>query len=130
VPLEDSHAAMLEVDGVWWDSSKKIPDWTLVTRRQFADGPLLSPWRLEDATRQRVGWQPLRRADAAPVLGLRVQEGCGRAVRGYATAEFGCARVEAGFPLPRPIAHRHGDFPAIVAAMRAARRASGRRGRS
>jgi len=41
VSLRDSRTAMRAVDGAWWDSEKRIPDWTRVKRRPFETGPLL-----------------------------------------------------------------------------------------
>ncbi len=127
VPLEDSRRAMRAVDGAWWDSAKKIPDWTLVTRRSFDTGPFLRPWRLEAA---RPGTQgdvrPLAACrDAGPPLVLHVDDGFGGAwFRDYATAEFEVsdALVEAGFPLPRPGTRvvTQEDFPEIIAATRKA----------
>jgi hypothetical protein len=35
---------MCSVDGIWWDSSKRIPDWTLVLRRNSDIGTRISPW--------------------------------------------------------------------------------------
>ena len=127
VPLEDSRTAMTEVDGAWWDSEKRIPDWTLVKRRQFDTGPLLNPWRLEDARPGTKGdVEPLASClDAAPPLAFRVRDGfAGALYRDYATAEFevGDALVDAGFPLPRPGTRRvdQEDFPVIIQEIRKA----------
>jgi len=77
VPLKDSQAAMRSVDGAWWDSEKRIPDWTLVKRRQFETDPFLRPWRLEDARPGTKGAaKPLARCrDAEPPLVLHVVDG-------------------------------------------------------
>jgi hypothetical protein len=62
VSQKDTRAAMRAVDGVWWDSEKRIPDWTLVRRRQFETDPYLRPWRIEDASPGTRGTpQPLAR---------------------------------------------------------------------
>ena len=102
-------------------SRKKIPDWTLVTRRRFDSEPLLRPWRLEDARPGTKGEvKPLATClDAAPALVFRVSDGfAGALYRDYATAEFevGDALVKAGFPLPRPGTRlvNQEDFPAII----------------
>jgi hypothetical protein len=127
VPLEDSRTAMSAVDGAWWDSEKRIPDWTLVKRRRFDTGPLLNPWRLEDARPGTKGdVKPLSSClDADPALVFRVSDGfAGALYRDYATAEFevGDALVEAGFLLPRPGTRRvdQEDFPAIIGEIRKA----------
>ena len=127
VPLASSRAAMREVDGAWWDSDKRIPDWTLVKRRNFVTGPFLHGWRLEDArpgTRGAV--TPLARCkDAAPPLVLYVADGfAGARFRDHATVELevGDALVAGGFPLPRADSRlvTQDDFPAIVERIRQA----------
>ena len=125
VPLSSSRAAMREVDGAWWDSDKRIPDWTLVTRRNFGTGPFLRGWRLEDARPgMRGAITPLARCkDAAPPLVLYVADGfAGARFRDHATVEFevGDELVTAGFPLPRADSRlvTQDDFPAIVEKIR------------
>lgn len=125
VPVEQSRAAMRAVDGAWWDSEKRIPDWTLVRRRQFVTDPFVRPWRLEDATPGTKGAVvPLARCrDAGAPLVLHVVDGyAGALFRDYATVEFevGDAMVAAGFPLPIPTSRlvTQADFPSIVARVR------------
>ena len=125
VSLADSRAAMRAVDGAWWDSEKRIPDWTLVTRRQFETDPFLRPWRLEDAHPGTKGAvMPLGRCrDAEPALVLHVVDGfAGALFRDYATVEFDVddSLVAAGFPLPRPGSRRvnQEDFPFIIQKIR------------
>jgi hypothetical protein len=125
VPVAQSRAAMRAVDGAWWDSEKRIPDWTLVRRRQFETGPLLRPWRLEDASPGAKGAAaPLARCRAAgPPLILQVPDGfAGVPFRDYVTVEFEVddALVQAGFPLPRAGSRlvTQEDFPAIIQAAR------------
>ena len=127
VPLDDSQQAMRELDGAWWDSQKRIPDWTLVKRRRFDTGAFLQPWRLEDASPGTKGSVKALEdcRDAAPALVLYVRDGfAGALFRDYATVEFDVddSLVSAGFPLPRPPSRRvtQEDFPQIIAAVRAA----------
>jgi len=127
VPLEDSRAAMRAVDGAWWDSQKRIPDWTLVKRRQFDPGPFLRPWLLEDARPGSKGAVvPLARcSNADPPLMLAVPDGfVGAFFRDYATAEFDVhpELADHGFPFPRPGSRlvTQEDFPAIIEAARRA----------
>jgi hypothetical protein len=49
LPPDLGRRAMKSVDGLWWDSSRRIPDWQLVTRRNYELGPQIVPWRLFDA---------------------------------------------------------------------------------
>jgi len=127
VPLDDSRAAMRAVDGAWWDSEKRIPDWTLVRRRQFSPGPELAPWRLEDATPGTKGpVAPLARCrDAGPPLVFHIPDGFnGVPYRDYMTAEFevGDTLANEGFPFPRTGSRivTQDDFPSIVEAARLA----------
>src|SRR6185503_4189268 len=113
------------VDGAWWDSEKRIPDWTLVRRRDFETGPFLRPWRLEDASPGSKGpVQPLERChDAGPPLVLQVADSfAGMPFRDYLTTEFEVhdALVRAGFRLPRPGSRRitQDDFPVIISVIR------------
>jgi hypothetical protein len=106
VALKDSQSAMHELDSAWWDSTKPIPDWRLVRRRQFHTGPYLRPWRLEDARPGSKGAvKPLASCrDAAPPLVLQVVDGfAGALFKDYATVEFEVhdSLVAQGFPLPR-----------------------------
>ena len=123
VSLDDSHAAMRAIDGAWWDSQKRIPDWTLVKRRCFDGGPLLAPWRLEDAT---TPMEPLAACrDAGPPLVLHVVDGfAGAHFRDYVTLELDVsdALAEAGFPFPSPGSRvvTQEDFPGLIEKIRAA----------
>jgi hypothetical protein len=126
VPLSDSQAAMRAVDGAWWDSEKRIPDWTLVKRRQFSTGPFLRPWLLEDASPGSKGVvKALSRCKKAdPPLVLHILDGfSGAYFRDYATVEFEVSDllVDSGFPLPRPDDRivTQADFPTIIAVTRA-----------
>src|SRR5205085_11352400 len=49
VPVRIAEEAMLSVDGVWWDSTKRIPDVSLVLRRNFQSGSALQPWLVPPA---------------------------------------------------------------------------------
>jgi len=127
VSLSRSEAAARAVDGAWFDSERRIPDWMLVLRRNFDTGPQLHPWRLEDASPGSHGAiEPLRACkDAAPPLVLRVEQGfAGALFEDYATVEFEVQDLllDNGFPLPRPgdrtVTQK--DFPFIVAKAREA----------
>lgn len=49
VKLEDARLATKLVDGLWWDSTKAIPDFKLVTRRNLKIDSPVSPWIVEDS---------------------------------------------------------------------------------
>jgi len=44
VPVAAAEEAMRAVDGIWWDSDKRIPDVSLVLRRSFEAGEVVHPW--------------------------------------------------------------------------------------
>lgn len=44
VPVAAAEEAMMAVDGVWWNSGKRVPDFSLVLRRNFQTGPTVDPW--------------------------------------------------------------------------------------
>src|SRR5262249_16675939 len=49
LPQAASRRAFEYVDGIWWDSTKRVPDNQLVRHRNFIIGPTLYPWKLPDA---------------------------------------------------------------------------------
>ena len=49
LPKDASRRAFEYVDGIWWDSTKRVPDNQLVRHRNFNIGPTLYPWKLMDA---------------------------------------------------------------------------------
>jgi hypothetical protein len=127
VSRSDGRAAALAVDGAWWDSSRRLPDWRLVLRRHFEIGPFLAPWTLERASPGAKGpVAPLAAclSSAAPLV-LRVEDGwSGLSFQDQATLEVSVDdRLAAkGFPLPRAPSRvvTQQDFPAIVEAIRRA----------
>jgi hypothetical protein len=65
VPKEASRDAMRAVDGTWWDSSKRLPDPTLVLRRDLdAESPQV-PWLVPDSL-------------ATPALRETLRKHCGK----------------------------------------------------
>jgi hypothetical protein len=127
VSLADARAAADALDGAWWDSARRIPDWMLVQRRRMDTGPLLLPWTLEMASPGKkgpVGPLPACK-DAGPPLVLHVADGWnGLAFRDLATLEFevGDGIAAQGFPFPRAGSRvvTQDDFPAVIAAIRVA----------
>ena len=64
VPRRAGLEAMRAVDGLWWDSSRRIPDPALVRRRYFDATGSLRPWLVTDVV-------------APERLGDRLRAGCG-----------------------------------------------------
>jgi hypothetical protein len=49
VPRDQASEAVSQLDGLWWDSSKRLPDPHLVRRRNFDFDTQLAPWLVPDA---------------------------------------------------------------------------------
>jgi hypothetical protein len=122
VPQASAKEAIRSVDGIWWDSSKRIPDWTLVLRRNSEIGTRISPWVVSRAS----GWDPASFTDCdgkgAPLV-LRHPDGfLGMPFRRPLTLEFDVhdELVGQGFPLPadgsRVVTQE--DFPRIIEVIR------------
>src|SRR5262249_54272447 len=82
LPQEASRRAFQYIDGIWWDSTKRVPDNQLVRHRNFNTGPKLYPWKLADAVdtaaleANRKEFDQYCRADWKP-LGLTVADRLG-----------------------------------------------------
>lgn len=131
LPKEVGRQAMQALDGLWWDSKRRVPEFELVTRRSLDHQPPLRPWRVGDAMAEervpaavRVGC-----AKAPPPLSLDDEDRLG----GSAVAEIVSVELllEEGwkpqsFPLPeghsRPLTPA--DFPTIIEAIRKEGRSS------
>lgn len=127
LPQDASRRAFEYVDGIWWDSSKRIPDNQLVRHRNFDIGPKVYPWKLRDAAVTDVLRATAREFDQAcgsdwTPLGLHVPDRIGDVpFREMATFEF---RVEPlliknGFPLRKNDSNlvTPDDFPAVIKAI-------------
>jgi hypothetical protein len=115
-------AAMYAVAGRWWDSTKRIPDWQLVLRRNFETGPSLTPWLVSTAFAPEPGASvgcdnagpPLRLRNPSSFEGVRFDHD--------ATLQIDVDDTLAanGFPFPRRKSRRitQADFPAIIEEIR------------
>jgi len=113
--------AMYAVDGRWWDSTKRIPDWQLVLRRNFETGSSLKPWLVSMAFAPGPG-PSVGCDDAGPALRLRNPSSFeGVRFDRDATLQIDVDDIFAanGFPFPRK-SHRitQADFPAIIEQIR------------
>ena len=126
LPQAASRRAFEYVDGIWWDSTKRVPENTIVRHRNFNIGPKLTPWKLADAAASEVVTEFHTEFDKYckddwKALVLNVPDRLGDTpFRQMATIEFQPEEVliKGGFPLPRkgdPIVTQD-DFPGIVAA--------------
>jgi hypothetical protein len=129
LPREATRHAFQYVDGIWWDSAKRVPDNQLVRHRNFEIGPKISPWKLADAQPSaallaaRKEFDSFCQSDWTP-LRLNVADRLGNVpFRKMGTLEIQPSEllVKNGFPLP---AGRNtvtqDDFPGVIAAIRRA----------
>lgn len=71
VPADIGREAMTSVDGLWWDSARRLPDPALVLRRNVGAGAVVSPWlvpagRMGPELRQSCGSHPVALPIANP----------------------------------------------------------------
>lgn len=109
--------AIRSVDGSWWDSRRRVPDWRLVRRREFGIGPVVHPVVVPDGS--VAGCDP-----ASAPLPLEVREGVpGLRFADVVTLETVVSDrlVREGLPLGAAGSRQitQGDFPRLVEAVRA-----------
>ncbi|HVM96912.1 MAG TPA: DUF4056 domain-containing protein [Candidatus Acidoferrales bacterium] len=130
LPKEASRRAFEYVDGIWWDSNKRVPDNQLVRHRNFNIGPKLYPWKLKDAqpssalVAEQKEFDQYCQSDWTP-LGLGVADGIDDVPFGkLATLEIrpGELLIKNGFPFPKAgsTTITQDDFPAVIAAIQRA----------
>ena len=127
LPQDASRRAFEYVDGIWWDSTKRVPDNQLIRHRYFNIGPKLYPWKLVDALPSATLIASRREFDEAchsdwTPLGLSVPDHLGDVpFREMVTLEIspGELLVKNGFPFPNSGSKTvtQDDFPAIIAAI-------------
>jgi hypothetical protein len=124
VPKPQARAAMAAVDGLWWDSSKRLPDWKLITRRALDIATTVKPWIVADSVPAERASPEVRTMceGKPPPLPLRVPAQLGeQAIGDLVTVRFEFSRWLPGrFPLPagKGATVTQADFPAIVADIR------------
>jgi len=119
----ESKAAMYSVDGVWWDSEKRVPDWQLTKRRKMDIGSEIHPWLVAQASEPGRGPRFSKCPKDVVPLVLRNPDGFeGTPFDEYFAyeVEIGDELVAAGFPLPYDGSRyvTQADFPAIIAQIR------------
>lgn len=123
-PAEVGRPAIFAVDGVWWDSNRRLPDKRLTLRRNFDTGETISPWLVTDAGISDSATELLDEhcgADVRPIVLLNPDSYRGVPLREVATLEIEVSAPLAlrGFPFPRPDSRlvTQEDFPSIIAAI-------------
>lgn len=126
LPADGSRFAFQYVDGIWWDSTKRVPDNQLVRHRNFDVGPKIYPWKLVDAQSSTSliakgeEYEKVCGGDWTP-LGLEVPEALhGVPYRQMATLEIRPDEIllENGFKAPKTGSTvTQEDFPALIDAI-------------
>jgi len=127
LPVAASRRAFEYVDGIWWDSTKRVPDNLIVRHRNFHLGPRLHPWKLADAAPSAVVTETHKefdtycQSDWKPLV-LTVPERLDQVpFRNMATFEFepDALLVRNGFPFPKAgrTTITQEDFASVVAAI-------------
>ncbi len=120
VPKAQARLAMTAVDGLWWDSSKRVPDWRLVTRRCLAMASPISPWIVADAVTDGPAAPALEQMckDQPPPLPLVIRDQLGDLkIADIVTVQLEFTDwIPDHFPLPatKGSTVTQADFPAIV----------------
>lgn len=117
-----AEAAMTAVDGLWWDSSKRVPEFTLVTRRYLEISTPVAPWLVTDVKPDDRALKTMC-ADQPPPLALDLPDRLGgHALADLVTVRFGFDKWTPGdFPVPAAKGDTVTvtDFPAILKAIHA-----------
>lgn len=117
LPLAQGRAAMQAVDGMWWDSNRRVPEFELVTRRYVSAEIPVKPWIVAEALPGDKTVQEMC-ADQPPALALDLPEKIGAVAIGeLVTVTFEFDKwVPARFPLPaaKGDAVTQADFEVIL----------------
>jgi hypothetical protein len=129
VPAPIGRDAAIAVDGLWWDSTVALPAKQLVRRRAFEIGTTLKPWLVTQGAASSIAKHRVAEACAgrdSPVT-LSNPDTCAQGRVPFDSIasieiEVSDALAARGFPFPRAGEPRvtQRDFPAIIAAIRAA----------
>lgn len=116
VSKADARQAMQAVDGLWWDSSKRLPEFELVRRRYVHAGSPIEAWLVQDPAIERAC------AKQPPPLPLKIEQRLGeREIAELVTVEFEFASwLPERFPLPvaEGVQVTQNDFKKILGAIR------------
>ena len=120
VPAPEGERAIFAVDGLWWDSSRRLPDRALIRRRYMDYASPLEPWLVPDAQ-----GDPICPRSIEPVP-LHIPQRVGSVeLASLVRLEIDVAEnLPIPFPFPRPPSRTitDADFPAIIEKIRAAAR--------
>jgi hypothetical protein len=129
VPAELGNEVTVALDGLWWDSSRRLPDVNLVKRRNFDAGDPVAPWLaplsvLPEKTRRAL--DEACGADRAPIIFPNRDVARGIAIADYLNLEI---EPEEAIAAQEPFKSMgrsritQVDFPKIIAVIREQARA-------
>ena len=115
VPIDAARELMESLDGTFWSSARRVPDWDITLRRRFDRGPVVEPLVFQSA-RCSVDQVPASIAVADELAGVSLD--------GVAEIDVVVSTwlMKHGFPLPRDGDRRIGeaDFDDLIEAVRRA----------
>jgi predicted transcriptional regulator len=119
VPADLGRDVTRAVDGLWWDSRRRVPDPGLVQRRNFDIGDPIGPWLAPESTLSddlRVALEKACPGERSPVVFANPTHVRGIALADYATLEI---EVDDSLAEQEPFASRgrhvtQADFPELV----------------
>jgi len=119
VPVDAARALMESLDGTFWSSARRIPDWDITLRRRFDRGPVVEPL----AVHAQAPSAPCG-ADDVPVPIPVQDELAGVSIDGVAEIDVVVSDrlMKHGFPLPRGGDRQvvEADFDHLIEAVRRA----------
>jgi hypothetical protein len=122
VSVEAGEAAVNLVDGVWWDSKARLPDYRLVLRRNIDAGTEIVPWLVSRAYRspKMREWINRECGGSEKPLVLHRQE----ALHSIKFSDLATLQIDVAVPDPFPFPRTGSkqitqeDFPGIINAVR------------
>jgi hypothetical protein len=118
VDTEDAIAAADQVDGVWWDSQRRVPDERLVQRRTLELSMPLVPWTVGRRGAAARAWEAASCPGGAEPLPIEIDDHLGDIrFADLLTLEIGLdSSLRARIPSQNGVVTQ-ADFPRIVAAI-------------
>ncbi|MBW2292064.1 MAG: DUF4056 domain-containing protein [Deltaproteobacteria bacterium] len=124
VPAAAGQGAARHVDGVWWQSEKRLPSADLVLKRNMDIGEVITPWRISEshwAQGIEDGVDKYCGGDDRPVVLSNPSSYEGIAFSEMATLELTLEEKTAErlpIPIPEGRVLTQSDFPRLIAAIR------------
>ena len=124
VPGDQGRTAMSSIDGIWWDSRRRLPEKALVRRRYMDHGTQLTPWLVSrrwglDERSRRIAFAC--NGKEQPIVLQNPEAWAGVPFHDQATVEIEVSpAVAARMPLPESRHRRitQDDFAAIISRIR------------